>query len=98
MDGFVEADGYVSIEAEHYTKKVDAGDVRWEKIDDYGRTLFLDDDFSCYRSKRYAAERLVPALNIKCILFNPGNLEVELIVAPTLNFVPGRGLRVSSFL
>ena len=25
LEGFVEADGYVSIEAEHYTKKIDAG-------------------------------------------------------------------------
>ena len=26
-------------------------------------------------------------------LFHPGRLEVEAILAPTLNFVPGRGLR-----
>ena len=26
-------------------------------------------------------------------LFNPGTVEVETILAPTLNFVPGRGLR-----
>jgi hypothetical protein len=26
-------------------------------------------------------------------LFHPGSIEVEAIVAPTLNFVPGRGLR-----
>ena len=32
LQGFVEADGYVSIEAEHYAKKVDAGAARWEKL------------------------------------------------------------------
>ena len=39
LRGFVEANGYVSMEAEHYTKKSDAGPVHWEKIADYGRTL-----------------------------------------------------------
>src|SRR5208282_2434082 len=39
LAGFVEGDGYVSIEAEHYTRKADAGVNHWLKIDDYGRTL-----------------------------------------------------------
>jgi hypothetical protein len=39
LKGFIEANGYVSMEAEHYTKKTDAGVVHWEKIADYGRTL-----------------------------------------------------------
>ena len=39
LRGFVEADGYVSIEAEHYTKKIDTAQASWQKIDDYGRTL-----------------------------------------------------------
>ena len=39
LQGFVEGDGYVSIEPEHYTKKTDAGDYRWINIQDYGHTL-----------------------------------------------------------
>ena len=39
LRGFVEADGYVSIEAEHYTKNSDGAAARWEQIADYGRTL-----------------------------------------------------------
>ena len=39
LRGFVEGDGYVSIEAEHYSKSNAVVDARWEKIDDYGRTL-----------------------------------------------------------
>ena len=38
VHGFVESDGYVSIEADHYTRKFDASSARWEKIPDYGRT------------------------------------------------------------
>jgi hypothetical protein len=94
IDGFIEADGYVSIEAEHYTKKVDAGDVRWEKIDDYGRTLSSMTIFPV-TAKSVTPTENSPCLEYKMFLFNPGELDTELIVAPTLNFVPGRGLRVA---
>jgi hypothetical protein len=39
LAGYVEADGYVSIEAAHYTRKVARGTLAWEKIEDLGRTL-----------------------------------------------------------
>src|ERR1019366_1400859 len=39
LDGFVETDRCVSIEAEHYTAKVDSESSRWIRIKDYGRTL-----------------------------------------------------------
>jgi hypothetical protein len=38
LRGFVEANGYVSMEAEHYTDAVEAGGVTWFKIPDIGRT------------------------------------------------------------
>jgi hypothetical protein len=92
LHGFVEADGYVSIEAEHYTKKSDAADVRWEKIDDYGRTLSSMTIFPV-TSKSVAPPANSPSLEYEIYLFHPGQVEVEAILAPTLNFVPGRGLR-----
>ena len=92
LKGFVEADGYVSIEAEHYTKKTYAGDVSWEKLDDYGRTLSSMTIFPV------TAQSVTPPQNSPCLeyqmyMFNPGTVQVEAILAPTLNFVPGRGLR-----
>src|SRR5450759_4228841 len=39
LQGFVEGEGFVSIEPEHFTKKTDAGANHWIKIQDYGRTL-----------------------------------------------------------
>jgi hypothetical protein len=92
LEGFVEADGYVSIEAEHYTKKVDAGTVRWEKIEDYGRTLSAMSIFPV-TAQSVTPPQNSPCLEYKMYLFNPGRIKVELIVAPTLDFVPGRGLR-----
>jgi len=94
LRGFVETDGYVSIEAEHFTKKVDAGEVRWESVPDYGRTL------SAMTVLPVTANSVTPPTNSPCLeyrlyILHPGPAEVEAILAPTLNFVPGRGLRIA---
>ena len=93
LQGFVEGEGFVSIEAEHYTKKTDAGANRWIKIDNYGRTL------SGMRAEAPAdAPGATPGKDSPCLeyqmyLFSTGKVDVAAILAPTLNFVPGRGLR-----
>jgi endo-1,4-beta-D-glucanase Y len=92
LEGFVEANGYVSIEAEHYTKKVDAGEVHWDKIDDYGRTLSSMTIFPV-TAQSVTPPKDSPCLEYKMFLFHPGNIKVEAIFAPTLNFVPDRDLR-----
>lgn len=92
FQGFVEADGCVAIEAEHFTKKTDAGSNRWIKIPNYGRTL------SGMRADGPPEVLATPGKDSPCLeyklyLFNPGKLEVETIVGPTLNFIPERPLR-----
>ena len=93
LAGFVEGEGCVSMEAEHYTNKTDAGDKRWIKIEEYGHTL------SAMRTMAPPeASSAVPGLHAPCLeyqmyLFTTGTLDVCTIDAPTLNFVPGRGLR-----
>ena len=92
LRGFVGADGYVSIEAEHYTKKTNTSSAQWESISDYGRTLSSMTIFPV------TAETANPPQNSPCLeyemyLFHSGALEIEAILAPSLNFVPGRGLR-----
>jgi hypothetical protein len=92
LKGFVEGDGYVSIEAEHYTKKVDADTVRWEKIADHGRTLSAMSIFPVTAASVTPPQN-APCLEYQMYLFDPKTIDVEAIVSPTLNFVPGRGLR-----
>ena len=95
LQGFVEGDGYVSIEAEHFTRKNEAGGVRWEKIDDYGRTLSSMTIFPVTSKSVMpptGSPTSSPSLEYQMYLFHPGKIEVESILAPTLNFVPGRGL------
>ena len=80
------------MEAEHYTKKIDAGEVRWEKIEDYGRTDSAMTIFPV-TAKSVTPPKDSPCLEYKMFLFHSGNIKVETIVAPTLNFVPDRDLR-----
>jgi hypothetical protein len=92
LKGFVESDGYVSIEAPHYSRKHDSPQARWEKIDDLGLT---DSSMSLFP---VTAESVTPPENSPCLeyrmyLFNPGSLEVNAIISPSLNIAPNRGLR-----
>jgi Glycosyl hydrolase family 115/Gylcosyl hydrolase family 115 C-terminal domain len=91
LHGFVEADGYVSIEAAHYTKKTDTPSAQWDEIADYGRTLSSMTIFPMTAASVTPPD--APCLQYQMYLFNPGTVQVETILAPTLNFVPGRGLR-----
>ncbi len=92
LKGFVETDGYVSIEAEHYTRRTNSDLARWEKIDDYGRTLSGMSVFPV-TAPSVLPSASAPCLEYQVYLFNPGKVEAESILGPTLNFVPGRGLR-----
>jgi len=92
INGFIEANGYVSIEAEHYTNKVDTVNARWEKIDDLGRTLSSMTIFPV-TADSVNPPKNSPSLEYRIYLFHSGKIEVEAIIAPTRNFVPGRGLR-----
>jgi hypothetical protein len=95
LQGFVEGEGLVSIEPEHFTKKIDAGENRWVKIPDYGRTLS-----GMRATQPVDAPGVVPGKDSPCLeyqmyLFSTGAVQVATITSPTLNFVPGRGLRVA---
>lgn len=94
LDGFVEGQGVISIEAEHFTKNVPAGDVRWEVIEDYGRTL------SGLSIKPVTAKSVTPPQNSPCLeykmyIFNPGEVKFYGIVGPSLNFDPTRGTNIA---
>ncbi|GIL41165.1 glycosyl hydrolase 115 family protein [Roseiterribacter gracilis] len=89
---FVEADRYVAIEAEHFTRKEDAGAAAWQKIDHYGHTL---SGMAVFPTTTESAlpPAAAPRLEYRMYLTDPGKVDVEAIVGPTLPFVPGRGLR-----
>jgi len=90
--GFVDSDGYVSIEAEHFSKNTPAGAARWEKIPDYGRTLSAMSVFPVDSGSKEPGAGS-PSLEYQLYLFHAVTADVNAILGPTQNFVPGRGLR-----
>jgi hypothetical protein len=92
LQGFVEGDGYVSIEAAHYTSKTDDPIARWEEVPDLGRTLSGMSIFPVTAAS-ISPPNQAPHLDYQMYLFHKGEVEVEAILDPTQNLVPGRGLR-----
>jgi hypothetical protein len=92
VEGFVEGNGYVSIEAEHYTRAVDAPSVRWQRIFDFGRTLSGMTPMPVTApSRRPAGDS--PRLEYRMVLFNSGEVKVQVYCSPTQNYHNTQGLR-----
>jgi hypothetical protein len=93
LKGFVEANGYVSMEAEHYTKKTDMGNNAWIQVEDFGHTLSGMRATAETDSPAFTPGKNSPCLEFRMYMFTTGPVEVNPIVAPTLNFLPGRAIR-----
>jgi hypothetical protein len=91
LQGFVENNHYVSIEAAHFTRRTSQGTVHWSNLPDFGETLSGMTIFPVTAAS-VALPHPAASLEYKMYLFKPGTYQVEAILAPTLNFVPGRGL------
>ena len=94
LEGFVEGQGVISIEAAHFTKNIPAGDVRWEVIEDYGRTL-SGLSIMPVTAKSVTPPQNSPCLEYKMYIFNPGEVKFYGIVGPSLNFDPERGTHIA---
>ena len=93
LEGFMETGGFVSIEAKHYTKFTKTGNYRWINIQDYGNT-FSGMRADCPPDAAPAVPgNNSPCLEYKMFLIDTGKVDVESIFSPTLNFMPGRGLK-----
>ncbi|WP_062059771.1 glycosyl hydrolase 115 family protein [Cellvibrio sp. OA-2007] len=97
LKGFVEADGYIAIEAEHYQRKGDARDdkgatLSWEKIPEHGRTL---SSMSVYpiTDTRFAVAEQAPYLEYEIYLTRAGTFSLIGLFAPSWPMMPGQGLR-----
>jgi hypothetical protein len=92
IKGFVETAGYVSMEAAHFTKNISSHSARWKEIPNLGRTLSSMSIFPV-TAPGVTPPKNSPCLEYKMFLFDSGNVNVETILSPSLNFVSGRGLR-----
>lgn len=90
--GFIENNGYVSMEAEHYTKKVDASGAKWDVIPDYGRTGSSMAIFPS-TANSVSPPASSPCLEYQFYLFKSGTYSVSTYTAPTCAFNPDHGIR-----
>jgi hypothetical protein len=90
--GFVEAGGFVAMEAEHYTEAVAAAPIRWQLIPDLGRTLSAMAPFPV-TAPRQSPGGDSPRLEYRIHLLHAGDLTVHACVSPTLDFTAGDGRR-----
>jgi hypothetical protein len=94
VNGFMEADGCVAMEAAHFTGKADTGSARWERINDLGRTLSAMTLFPVTAASVQPSENS-PRLDYRMYLFSTGMVEVTSILGPCLNFAPDRSVRLA---
>jgi hypothetical protein len=93
LRGFIEGNGYVSIEAEHFTKLTNEGTRRWIRIKNYGHTLSALRATSETDEAPAIAGKNSPSLEYQMFLFNTGLFDITSVFSPTLNFIAGRPLQ-----
>jgi hypothetical protein len=93
LKGFVEGEGVVSIEAEHFTKITESGANRWIRIEDYGHTLSAMRSVSDVNAIPATPGKDSPCLEYQMYLFSTGTFDIISIFSPTLNFIAGRPLQ-----
>jgi hypothetical protein len=95
LQGFAESAGTISIEPEHFTKKTDVGTNRWIRVEDYGRTLSGMRANAVVDAPTLTPGKDSPSIEYRMYVFSTGAVTINLILSPTLNFQPGRGLRLA---
>jgi hypothetical protein len=92
--GFVESNGLVTIEAEHFSRNIPANNLKWEMIPGLGRTL------SGMKVFPVTAKPQVPGKDSPCLeydvwLFQAGKVNVNLYLSPTLNYFNDGGTELA---
>jgi len=82
---FVETDGYIAVEATHYTRKINKSPVFWEQVPEIGRTgsgMMIQPVTA--DSKRLGSGS--PRLEFDMILSDSGKIQIQSYFSPTLDF------------
>lgn len=90
--GFIEADGYVSMEAEHFSKAIGKDNIVWKVIPDIGRTAGGITVFPVTAASQELSEKSA-RLEFDMYLTSQGEAAVQVLLSPTLEFNNNKGLR-----
>ena len=87
---FAESNGYVSIEAEHFSRKTESNRIQWVVIPDFGRTR---SGLTTIPQNAYPNANEMVYVEYDINFSSVGEFEVQMLLAPTLNFNENKGLR-----
>ena len=86
--------GPIAIAAEDATENIPVGNVRWEKIPDYGRGRSGMEVFPV-TAATILPPSPAPSLEYPVYFARAGQYQIDLVTGPTLDAFPGRGLSVA---
>ncbi len=98
VTGFVESHGYVSMEAEHFTKKESRGGAAWDVVKGLGRsgdsvTVFPPTVAS--QTELAGIRSSSPSMQYDIYLFHSGEARLDIDCLPTKAVAPSRGVRLA---
>ncbi|MFF4525420.1 glycosyl hydrolase 115 family protein [Streptomyces bluensis] len=91
--GFVEAGGYVAIDAEHCVRAVGSGDVRWQRLDRIGRTGAGMTPWPVTAARRTPGRSASPRLEYEVTLLSAGEVTLWSYLSPRNPTLVTGGLR-----
>jgi hypothetical protein len=88
--GFVESDGAVAMEAADTARREAGPNTHWEELPGFGETRSAMTPLPVTAASDMNS---ASGLQYRIYLYDSGEFSMQAVLAPTLNFVPGRGLR-----
>jgi hypothetical protein len=90
----VESNGYVSMEAAHFSRNIPAENIAWKEIPGLGRTLSAMAVFPVNAPVQEQVKN-APHLEYDLYLTSQGEVQVNLFVSPSLNYFNNEGLKIA---
>lgn len=92
IHGFIEANGFISIEAQNYSKAINEGNKEWISIPNLGKTGSAVTITPVKQAPAIITEKS-PRLEYNVHLLNAGEVKVHAYFAPTINYTVREGLK-----
>jgi len=90
--GFLDADGYIAIEAANASRGKSALGISWSEIPQHGRTQSAITPLP-FNHKSFTDLSKAPYVEYDLTFFHTGEFDIHTHAAPSLPFFPNRGLR-----
>ncbi|MFD1255167.1 glycosyl hydrolase 115 family protein [Mucilaginibacter terrae] len=92
VKGFVQSDGYIAMEAIHYTKAVVSANVKWLTLPDYGRTLSAITPYPATAPMQTPGGNS-PRLEYQVTTNDTGMVDLHIYLSPTIDFTGTKSLQ-----